>query len=161
MVMSYIEPNFFSSLQTGRRVLEAKHLWLGNDSHIETPTRLTPELMPLPQGMIIIGNVDNVGQASNALLDLNTEVTQLGDEVTLLQNILGNIQQTITTLFDQLANQQLTLMGDILATGLISGPIATRFADNPVFHGHSITLAGGSVEERPSDPTVGMLRYCI
>ena len=111
MVMSYIEPNFFSSLQTGRRVLQAEHLWLGNESDIETPTRLTPELMPLPQGMIIIGNVDNVGQASNALLDLNTEVTQLGDEVTLLQNILGDIQQTITMLFDQLANQQLTLMG--------------------------------------------------
>ncbi|WP_440682124.1 hypothetical protein [Cysteiniphilum halobium] len=153
--------HLFNSPQTGRRVLETNYIWLGNDVSIETPTELVPELLALPEGMILVGNADNQAQASDALINLNTEVTQLGDDVNTIQTTLGDINISIGELSNEIDNQQITLTGDIIGTGLLSLPVQTRFADNPVFHGHSITLAGGTVEERPDNPTVGMLRYCV
>jgi len=155
------DSHLFNSPQTGRRVLETNYIWLGNDVNIETPTQLVPELLPLPEGMILVGNADNQAQASDALINLNTEVTQLGDDVNTIQTTLGDINIAIGELSNEIDNQQITLTGDITGTGLLSAPVQTRFADNPVFHGHSITLAGGTVEERPDNPTVGMLRYCL
>jgi hypothetical protein len=59
-----------------------------------------------------------------------------------------------------LLTTDLILTGDITASDLLSGPIATTFAPDPVFSGTgSLTLPSGSTAQRPATPTPGMVRY--
>ena len=59
-----------------------------------------------------------------------------------------------------LLTTDLVLTGDITASDLLSGPIVTTFAPDPVFSGTgSLTLPSGSTAQRPVAPTPGMVRY--
>ena len=59
-----------------------------------------------------------------------------------------------------LLTTDLILTGDITASDLLSGPIVTTFAPDPVFSGTgSLTLPSGSTAQRPATPTPGMVRY--
>lgn len=59
-----------------------------------------------------------------------------------------------------LLTTDLILTGDITASDLLSGPIVTTFAPDPIFSGTgSLTLPSGSTAQRPATPTLGMVRY--
>ena len=58
-----------------------------------------------------------------------------------------------------LLNTGITLQGDITGSGNLSNPITTNFKENPTFLGHEyIKIPTGNTAQRPSNPSVGMLR---
>ncbi len=73
-------------------------------------------------------------------------------------NSAGSASQSLQYL-NQLLNTGITLTGDVLGSGPLKDPITLSFKSNPVFTGTgSMTIPVGTTAERPSNPTIGMVR---
>ena len=60
---------------------------------------------------------------------------------------------------NQLLNTGINLVGDVLGSGPLKDPITLNFKSNPVFTGTaSMTIPVGNTAERPSNPSIGMVR---
>ena len=72
----------------------------------------------------------------------------------------SSAQSTADTAITRIDNLNVTLKGDVTGSGNLSDPIITNFIENPSFLGHEyIKIPTGNNAQRPSNPSVGMLRY--
>jgi hypothetical protein len=75
------------------------------------------------------------------------------------QSAASAAQTTANTAITRIDNLNITLQGDIIGSGNLSNPITTSFKENPTFLGHEyIKIPTGNTAQRPSNPSVGMLR---
>ncbi len=69
-------------------------------------------------------------------------------------------QSSADTANTRIDNLTVNLIGDVIGTNNISDPIITVFTPNPRFTGKEyIKIPVGNIAERPSNPSVGMVRY--
>lgn len=84
---------------------------------------------------------------------LDSTVNSHGEKIDLLESALSSLRSN----FD---NATVTLVGDVVGVGLLSSPILTKFAPNPVFEGkYGVVFPSGTEEERRPVPIPGTLRY--
>ena len=89
--------------------------------------------------------------ASSSASDANSSASDAQGSATDAHNYL------ITLL-----NTGITLEGDITGSGILSNPIITNFKPNPTLPGNGyVKIPTGSTNQRPSNPSAGMLRYNI
>ena len=73
---------------------------------------------------------------------------------------IGFLQSGLSSLRSDFDNAVVTLAGDVIGAGLLSGAVITKFTPDPIFEGHyGITFPSGTAEERRPVPIPGTLRY--
>jgi hypothetical protein len=72
---------------------------------------------------------------------------------------IGFLQSDLSSLRSDFNNATVTLAGDVIGAGLLSGAVIAKFAPDPVFTGHAMTLPSGDNTTRPSVLVPGMFRY--
>lgn len=93
--------------------------------------------------------------ASSSASDASSSATNAHTSETNAQGSATQAQTYLTTLL----NTGITLQGDITGSGNLSNPIITIFKENPTFLGHEyIKIPTGNTAQRPSNPSVGMIR---
>lgn len=75
----------FFDIRTGRRVLEQGHIFVGDGNNIESPQIFSPDLIPLGEGNILVGNRDGVAEESLALKDMFSRLLKLRYELSLIE----------------------------------------------------------------------------
>jgi hypothetical protein len=72
----------------------------------------------------------------------------------------SSAQTTANTAITRIDNLNVTLQGDIIGSGNLNNPVITTFTPNPRFTGKEyIKIPVGNTNERPSNSSVGMVRY--
>jgi hypothetical protein len=96
------------------------------------------------------------GALAGAIADAESAADDAEDSADDAAGYANDAQDALNSLL----NTQVTLQGDIAATGPLTGALSTTFTPNPSFSGAQyMRIPTGSTTQRPLFPEVGMVRY--
>jgi hypothetical protein len=96
------------------------------------------------------------GALAGAIADAESAADDAEDSADDAAGYANDAQDALNSLL----NTQVTLQGDIAATGPLTGALSTTFTPNPSFSGAQyMRIPTGSTAQRPLFPEVGMVRY--
>lgn len=98
----------------------------------------------------------SAGSASSSASDASTSATNAANSATSAGASATSAAASLNTLL----HTGITLQGDVYGSGGLLNPITLNFSDNPVLPGvASVTLPGGTEEQRPIALVPGMIRF--
>ena len=99
---------------------------------------------------------NSASESASSASSASSSASSASASATNAANSATNAQTSLNTLL----NTELTLQGDINGNGLLSSAITTSFSNNPILPGtEAMTIPVGNTAQRPSTPTLAMIRY--